>query len=569
MAQHKATLLAGVSTLVFLAACGTKANSSFCDESTPCSAPAASFCDISGEFGPVNTCVAPPPDAATGTVILTIELTGQGLGSVSSDDGNLQCVQSPCTFEVAVGTEVTLEATADTNTSFVSWVAPCAGFGACDLVITESTTLAAIFEPQGSVLWSFKPTLSGPINSQESAIFPVALATSSQDETVVVGGHVGKSDFGGGPLDTGNTIGSAEVFVAQYSSSGSHLWSNAYQDQGFGEAIANAVAFTSEDELVVIGRFEESLNFGGPGEALDGSVFERFMARLAPDGSHISSVGFEGSGSEKSLIVLNQDDEVMVSNDRSRYDWFNAADSVDRTLVPSPPGQSRVSFGALDGFGRAIVAGSMSNQIDFTPAVNGGDFGEDGESHGYIVKLNWDGTNHSGTDRARGIKCIASDPNGDGSYYIVGSTSEMMTLGLDVINPIGARDAYLAKLSNTNDALWTVALPSTTESRATACALDARGDLVIGGSFLTDVRLARTGAVHTGSGTFVAKYRGNTGELLWETIGTGEATVQALSTDSVGRTMAAYMLAAEAVTIGGETLPADAAPNMLLVQYAP
>tara|TARA_R110002096_G_scaffold77896_8_gene183398 strand:+ start:36819 stop:37913 length:1095 start_codon:yes stop_codon:yes gene_type:complete len=318
---------------------------------------------------------------------------------------------------------------------------PCSGFGTCDLVVAEATTLIAIFEPQGSVLWSFKPELSGPVNSQEAVILPVALATNSLDETAVVGARIGKSDFGGGQLETGNTIGSQEVFVAQYSASGSHLWSNAYLDQGFGEAIANAVAFTSDDELVVVARFEESLNFGGPGDALDGTVVRRFLARLAPDGSHISSTGFEGQPEEKSLIVLNEDDEVMVSDHRSRYDWFNAADSIDRTLQPSPTASSDLSIGALDGFGRAIVAGSMSNQIDFTPSVNGGDFGEDGELHGYIVKLNWDGTYHSGTDKARGVECIASDPKGDGSYYIVGSTPEMMTLGGGVvINPMGTRD---------------------------------------------------------------------------------------------------------------------------------
>jgi hypothetical protein len=211
----------------------------------------------------------------------------------------------------------------------------------------------------------------------------------------------------------------------------------------------------------------------------------------------------------------------------------------------------------------------MGNRTDFAPSASGGELGVDGESQGYIVKLNWDGTFHSGTNKARGIKCIASDPNGDGSYYIVGSTSEMMTLGLDVITPIGTRDAYVAKLSNSHDPLWSVHLPSNSESRATACALDARGDLIVGGSFLTDVRLAPTGVVHSGSGTFVAKYEGATGEMLWESVGSGEATVQALSTDSVGRTMAAYLLSAEDVTIGDETLPADSAPNMLLVQYAP
>tara|TARA_R110002073_G_scaffold241497_3_gene403347 strand:+ start:34627 stop:35067 length:441 start_codon:yes stop_codon:yes gene_type:complete len=146
----------------------------------------------------------------------------------------------------------------------------------------------------------------------------------------------------------------------------------------------------------------------------------------------------------------------------------------------------------------------------------------------------------------------------------------MMTLGGGVvINPMGTRDGYVAKLSNSHETLWGVALPSSSESRATACALDARGDLVIGGSFLTDVKLAPTSPVHIGSGTFVAKYRGNSGELAWRTFGSGETTVQALSSDSVGRSTALYQLTDEDVTIGGTLYPADSGPNMLLVQYAP
>tara|TARA_R110002096_G_scaffold77896_8_gene183399 strand:+ start:37943 stop:38170 length:228 start_codon:yes stop_codon:yes gene_type:complete len=75
--------------------------------------------------------------------------------------------------------------------------------------------------------------------------------------------------------------------------------------------------------------------------------------------------------------------------------------------------------------------------------------------------------------------------------------------------------------------------------------------------------------VHIGSGTFVAKYRGNSGELAWRTFGSGETTVQALSSDSVGRSTALYQLTDEDVTIGGTLYPADSGPNMLLVQYAP
>ncbi len=152
----------------------------------------------------------------------------------------------------------------------------------------------------------------------------------------------------------------------------------------------------------------------------------------------------------------------------------------------------------------------------------------------------------------------------------MGKTSVPLTLGLEPIVPVGGADGYVAKLSNSHDSLWAVHLPSSDRSNATACALDPRGNLIVGGSFDGDVRLSPTGQVHSATaGTFVAKYDAATGEQLWETVGTGEADVQAVATDSVGRAVASYLVKTEPVTIDGETYPGSDESSMLLLQFAP
>tara|TARA_R110002096_G_scaffold408075_1_gene606913 strand:- start:4186 stop:5904 length:1719 start_codon:yes stop_codon:yes gene_type:complete len=551
----------------------TTSDPTFCDENTPCTDPSAPFCDLAGAVGTKNTCTAPLFDAAPTVATITVELAGQGIGSVSSSDGSLECLQSPCTFDVEFGTTLRFLAAADEGTSFVTWSGPCEGFGECEFTADASQTLVAVLEPEGSLLWTQKPERSVPVDNQVSRIFPTGIATNSDNDVVVVGSLVGTPDFGGGPLISGDpTFGSVEVFVAQYDFRGAHQWSNAYSGLGFSDDFAHAVRVNSRDEIVVSGFFGDALTFDGPGEALDGSSTRGFLARFNQEGAHLASSGFVAENVLRSILSLDENDEILAASAKL-LTWFDDMGTQLRTVEPSE-NTSELRSSAVDGFGRAVVTGSLTDNIDFSPGVSGGNLSGGGNERSYIVKLNWDGTYHSGRVRnVDRIECVVSDPNGDGSYYIVGSLTETVDLqggGGGVITPTGSRNAFVAKYGNGHAHIWSVHLPSTSESTATACALDPRGNLLVGGSFDTDVRLKPTGDLHTGPGVFVAKYSTQNGSLQWETIGKGDATIPALESDTVGRTNAAVQLNVDAsFTIAGETIPADAAPNLLLMQLAP
>lgn len=574
MASPDSLSLAAAITLA-LTACGTTTNSRYCDEETPCLDPATPFCDVIGELsaaGNANTCVALPFDASPESVTLTVELDGTGVGSVTSVNGSLECSASPCEFEVEFGSELILEASTSEGSTFVTWSGACEGFRSCALQASEALTVAATFEPQGSVLWKTRPQRGPNAGSQLATVLPKGIATNSHDEIVVAGGLIGTPNFGGGALISGDASeGTLEAFVVQYNAKGEHIWSHAYSGLGFSDDSMHDVAVDSSDNVVLVGDFEDPIDFGGATTALSGTVFNRFLARLDRDGEALSAVEIAGnSATSFATLTIGENDEAVSGVANTRFDWHDTAGTLLRSLVPLP--EHGVPIGsAIDGQGRIMMGGTQGRSIDFAPEAPGGTLGDDMGLDSYIVKLNADASFHSGKSlNLDNLGCLASDAAGDGSYYIAGSFSASVDLGGTVITPMSSRDGFVAKFSNTHALLWSVHLPSSGFSVVSSCALDVRGDLIVGGSYAGDVRLAPSAAVHTTkAGSFFAKYAGDSGELVWETMAVGITGIIDISSDSVGRINAAVQLTDTDFTIGGETVPADAIDNLLVIQLAP
>jgi hypothetical protein len=110
-------------------------------------------CDVTVTFTPVSVglrsarvevqagaAAASMDLVGTGGVELTVAL--DGLGSVTSDVGDLECPATRCAAVFAPGTVVTLTASAASTTHFLTWSAPCAGAGTCP--VSLNTTNAAV-----------------------------------------------------------------------------------------------------------------------------------------------------------------------------------------------------------------------------------------------------------------------------------------------------------------------------------------------------------------------------------------------------------------------------------------
>lgn len=101
-----------------------------------------------------------------------------------------------------------------------------------------------------------------------------AVTVDGSGDVALTGSITDEVDFGGGPLVG---PGDADVFVAEFSASGAHRWSerfvSAFRDEGEG------VAFDSGGNVVVAGGFIGSVDFGGG--ILSPGLNDAFLARFA------------------------------------------------------------------------------------------------------------------------------------------------------------------------------------------------------------------------------------------------------------------------------------------------
>jgi murein peptide amidase A len=85
--------------------------------------------------------------AASGatTYTLTVTLAGSGSGAVTSSPAGIDC-GSTCSHEFAVGTRVTLTATAGAGSFFTGWSeGGCSGIGTCEVTLSTAESVTATF----------------------------------------------------------------------------------------------------------------------------------------------------------------------------------------------------------------------------------------------------------------------------------------------------------------------------------------------------------------------------------------------------------------------------------------
>jgi uncharacterized repeat protein (TIGR01451 family) len=107
------------------------------------------------------------------TYSLTITKSGEPAnGTITSTDGHINC-GSNCNFSYAPGTVVTLNATPDTNSSFVgTWSGGgCTGDGICQVTIgSTNVSVNAHFSPAGQVAGAFTNTPSGQVLGETTTL---------------------------------------------------------------------------------------------------------------------------------------------------------------------------------------------------------------------------------------------------------------------------------------------------------------------------------------------------------------------------------------------------------------
>ena len=263
---------------------------------------------------------------------------------------------------------------------------------------------------------------------------PKAVAAMTNGD-VVIAGYVPATtaNFGGGML----VSTSADVFVARYNSVGAHIWSKLLGGGNLDYAYDVAVD-TSSDEIVVVGTFGNSTNWGGANLSAKGT-YDAVLAKLDKDGQHKWSESFGGDSSTyiKSIAIDSSGNIAAVG-----YHW-GASDYGGGTL--QSVGGTDVVVARYDKYGAPLWSkqvGGASN--DYAPAV--------------------------AVDSAS-------------SVVVVGYFQGTADFGGGALLSFGGYDGFVAKYTKDGQHQWSKHFGGTSNDYAMTVAIGANDTVVVGGYF--------------------------------------------------------------------------------------
>ena len=99
-----------------------------------------------GDGNTNNNNASDPTTIASGgtTTTLTVAKWGSATGTVSSQDGGINCGAS-CSHSYNTGSTVTLTATSDVGARFTGWLGACSGLGTCTVTLQNALSVSANF----------------------------------------------------------------------------------------------------------------------------------------------------------------------------------------------------------------------------------------------------------------------------------------------------------------------------------------------------------------------------------------------------------------------------------------
>ena len=139
-------------------------------------------------------------------------------------------------------------------------------------------------------------------------------------------------NFGNGTL---NSAGKSDIFVAKFDSNAALVWAKAFG--GTGDDAAHALALAPNGDVVVVGSFSGTVDFGGgPMKSAGGS--DAFMLRLDESGKTLLAARFGDSADGDAALA------VAIDSANATLLGGTAGGAIDFGGGPATPA------GALDGF---------------------------------------------------------------------------------------------------------------------------------------------------------------------------------------------------------------------------
>lgn len=122
-----------------------------------------------GGMSSASTSSSTPTAATPPSIQLSVKAAGAGAGIVSSNPQGITCGNS-CTADFSSGTQVTLTASAMSNSFFAGWSGACSGSGTCAMTLTSNESVTATFSDLPTLSVSLTGTGQGSVVSNPAGI---------------------------------------------------------------------------------------------------------------------------------------------------------------------------------------------------------------------------------------------------------------------------------------------------------------------------------------------------------------------------------------------------------------
>ncbi len=341
-----------------------------------------------------------------------------------------------------------------------------------------------------------------------------AAAVDSDGNIYITGSFQGTVNLGGVDLDSAGS--SPDVFVASYSSTGTHRWSRAAGTNGVGSAIT----VDPSGNVYVTGYFFGSANFGGAALA-SGAGTAAFVASFDSNGIHRWSLaGVSSDTAWGKAIATDTDGNVYLTGSIYGTANFGGTDLVssgtDIFVASYTSGGahrwSRSDGGpdstgdaiSVDNAGNVYVAGHYTGTAHFgTTLVSAGG------SDAFVQRLTDAGSPRwtrsaggTGEDVANGV---ATDSRGN--IYLVGAFSGSASFGSQELMSAGRKDCFVASYLAAGTTRWAVRAGDSADDQGNAIAVTSADEIYVTGSFNGTADFGG-GPIDSGGGSdaFMARY---------------------------------------------------------------
>ncbi len=340
----------------------------------------------------------------------------------------------------------------------------------------------------------------------------------------MTGYFVNSVDLGTGSL---TSAGMGDIFVAEYRSDGTPLWSKRIGSTG--DDRGKAVAVDGSGNVYVTGFFRGTVDFGGGPVSSATNATNAFLVKYSSGGAHLWS--------KRLSTASGLDDGTSL---------------------------------AVDGQGNVIVGGTLYQTSDF----GGGPLTSAGGGDIYLVKLTPAGAHvwsrRMGSTADDWVNGVAVD--GQGNVTATGYFNGSVNFGGATLTSAGGKDIYLAQYSSAGAHLWSRQFGGAADDIARSVAVDGSGNIVITGNFASSTVDFGGGALANSAGAdiFLAKYTSNGAHLWSKRFGGGLSLAEngtAVATDASGNILLTGSVV-DTIDFGGGPLAGDGYYDIFVAKFA-